>query len=237
MTSFDAISQYYDDMINSRKIDDFYIELVRPYQSNDSLCVLDLGCGTGAFLSKIKATTKVGVDISYGMISQAKAKVPEGKFYVSSLNDFCFTELTYDCVVSMYDVINMLQRFSEWENLFSHVAKSLKPGGIFAFDINDVKRQDYLCEHSPMIKKIKNDYSITEITKIEEEKYKWETLYFRFVKDGLYILERMENIEYSPLNSDVFQVLKKFFAKVNCISPSFLDSESVRNKSFYICYK
>lgn len=50
--------------------------------------VLDLGCGNGLLLSKIKGITPFGVDFSITKVKKAKELLPKGEFLASSIYDF-----------------------------------------------------------------------------------------------------------------------------------------------------
>ena len=97
---------------------------------------------------------------------------------------------TFDFIVSMYDVINIIPTFEDWKDLFQKIAFSLKEKGIFAFDINDKTRQEYLSSISPMVKKFAENYSITTVKKIEKEYYKWENIIFFQKNSDIYTLKK-----------------------------------------------
>ncbi|RLD74868.1 MAG: hypothetical protein DRJ07_19105, partial [Bacteroidetes bacterium] len=50
------------------------------FLTNDQ-SILDVGCGTGDTLSKLKGGRKVGIDFSPNMIDQAKIQYPENEFH------------------------------------------------------------------------------------------------------------------------------------------------------------
>src|SRR5690242_20199646 len=46
--------------------------------------VLEIGCGSGELLSRIRAARKVGVDLSPKQIAAAKARLPDAEFHVQA---------------------------------------------------------------------------------------------------------------------------------------------------------
>jgi ubiquinone/menaquinone biosynthesis C-methylase UbiE len=119
--------------------------------------VLDLGCGTGwatlEIASRLEGTGKVvGLDLSEGMIEQARKKLPRFRYdnvefvqeSASSLNcDACF-----DYVVST----NAFHHFADKEQVFANVWQSLKRGGTFV--IQDFSRDFFLMRFVDLMGKI-----------------------------------------------------------------------------------
>jgi len=64
-------SYYYNDI---SKYFNFYL--------NEEDSILDVGCGNGSLLSKLKGNKKVGIDFSEEMISESKELFPELEFYL-----------------------------------------------------------------------------------------------------------------------------------------------------------
>src|SRR5881409_2748801 len=52
--------------------------------------VLELGCGTGHLLGKLKPSLGVGVDFSEGMIAEARKSNPELTFLLGDIEDEAF---------------------------------------------------------------------------------------------------------------------------------------------------
>lgn len=236
MAVFDSISSYYDNIITERKIDSFYLDLYREFNAK-SAYVLDLGCGTGVFLSKIRAAYKKGIDASSGMVLEAKVKNPDASFEIKKIQDVVLPMNTFDFIVSMYDVINIIPTFEDWKDLFQKIAFSLKEKGIFAFDINDKTRQEYLSSISPMVKKFAENYSITTVKKIEKEYYKWENIIFFQKNSDIYTLKKMVNIEFSPEINLIKGELERYFTSVEIIEIESLLGKSTKGKKYFICRK
>ncbi|MHB1418397.1 MAG: class I SAM-dependent methyltransferase [Bacillota bacterium] len=107
--------------------------------------VVELGCGSG-ILAKIlskKGFSVYGIDLSPSMIKLARKKVPEGRFVKDSLWEAIIPECKVVLSVGEclnYEVDKPITK-PLMKSLFSRIYSSLKPGGIFIFDI--------LCEGKP----------------------------------------------------------------------------------------
>lgn len=98
--------------------------------------VLDLGCGYGwhcAFAAQQGAVRALGIDLSGKMIEEAKKRNAEKQieYRICGIEEYEYPENTWDCVVSNL----ALHYIDKIENVFQNVYKTLKPGGIFLFNI------------------------------------------------------------------------------------------------------
>lgn len=94
--------------------------------------VLDLGCGTGHLTSQIAARSAeaVGLDGSASMIAQARQNYPKLKFVLADARKFTFDE-PFDAVFSNA----ALHWIPEADAVVAGVARALKPGGRFVFEM------------------------------------------------------------------------------------------------------
>ena len=102
---------------------------------------LDLGCGTGtlAVLMAEAGWTVIGLDLSEAMLAQAKQKALEAgqavELVQQDMRDF-WIEGPVNLVTSFYDTLNHLLFAEDLESTFRGVARTLRPGGLFVFDVN-----------------------------------------------------------------------------------------------------
>ena len=94
--------------------------------------VLDIGCGSGAFmrLAKDVGFEILGVDLSQEMVRRAKEEGLECECI-----DICDLDGSFDAAVAIFDVLNYIPP-QEVESFMGCVARLLKGGGHFLFDIN-----------------------------------------------------------------------------------------------------
>jgi SAM-dependent methyltransferase len=98
--------------------------------------ILDVCCGTG-YLAGIllgRGCTVTGLDLSPAMIGYARQNHPSGDFRVADAAKFHLTG-RFDAAVSTFDSLNHILVPADLESAFHNTAASLKPGGLFAFDI------------------------------------------------------------------------------------------------------
>ena len=98
--------------------------------------VLDLGCGYGwhcRYASDRGAETVSGIDPSEKMIAEAlqKNSAPNISYRVCSAEDYEYPENTFDFVISNL----VLHYIKDLENIYKNVWKTLRPSGIFLFNI------------------------------------------------------------------------------------------------------
>jgi SAM-dependent methyltransferase len=97
--------------------------------------VVDLGCGGGQWLARLAkhGYDAVGVDVSSAMIRAARKCAPTAKIYRGSFAD---VELpTCDAVTSLGEPLNYLDGPRNFRRTLKNVATSLRPGGLFIFDV------------------------------------------------------------------------------------------------------
>lgn len=94
--------------------------------------ILDAGCGAGRMLTHLatlgSGLNLAGVDLSPGMIDEARSKHPDLLLRVGDISSMPFANCDFDGIVSWYSIIHL-----EPENLpcvFSEFARVLRPGGL-----------------------------------------------------------------------------------------------------------
>lgn len=98
--------------------------------------VLDLGCGYGwhcKFAVEQGAVQVLGLDLSQKMIEEAKKrnKADQIEYHVCGMEEYEYPENMWDCVVS-----NLALHYIEnIEMIFQKVHRTLKPHGIFIFNM------------------------------------------------------------------------------------------------------
>lgn len=106
--------------------------------------VLDIYCGAGNFLAEMKkAGLKcVGTEGSRAFIDfNRQNESYKGIEFISTnaLEEFN-TKEKFDLITCIYDLVNYMETYPEWEKLFKNAYKQLNNGGLFVFDFNTPKR-------------------------------------------------------------------------------------------------
>lgn len=105
--------------------------------------MLELACGTGSVLAHLRGDYEVtGVDRSRPMLELAAAKLPGVELVHGDMTEVRLGR-RFDAVLCLYDSINHVVRFEDWERTFDTAVAHLQPRGIFVFDMNSEERLDW----------------------------------------------------------------------------------------------
>jgi SAM-dependent methyltransferase len=99
--------------------------------------ILDLCCGTGqlAKLLSDRGYRVTGLDGSGEMLHYAGENAPGTEFILDDARSFSLPG-RFDAVISVFDSLNHVMTIGELASVFRNVCESLKPGGLFLFDLN-----------------------------------------------------------------------------------------------------
>ncbi|MCI5053153.1 MAG: class I SAM-dependent methyltransferase [Simkaniaceae bacterium] len=136
-TSFEEVCNWYDKIV-SGKGHYYHKEVVFPnllkmldLKAGDAL--LDLGCGQGVFSRVIpKKVDYCGVDLSKGLISEAKKRSPNAKFHVKDATKPFDLKSHFSHAVCILAAQNM----NHFEGLVDNASNHLKVGGKFYLVLN-----------------------------------------------------------------------------------------------------
>ena len=188
--------------IDYREFINFYKEVFN--QNNyEPHSIIDLGCGSGeitVLLSK-EGYEITGIDISSDMLSIAQNKAFDNGVDITFLNQD-MTEFSVldkaDAVISSLDCINYLPCMNDVKETFSRVYESLKPNGIFIFDINSEYKLSNILGN--------NTFELNFFVKDNSGKY---DRYFEYQEEKLYSVRELQSIaeEAGFKKTDVFSDL------------------------------
>jgi SAM-dependent methyltransferase len=136
MVGYDVFARFYDATDDSADERAAHTRgLVRRHHPG-ARTVLELACGTGALLERLRDDYEVtGVDLSEEMLAVAGRKVPGVRLFRADMTRVSLGE-TFDVVLCVFDSLNHLLSFAEWEAAFDRAREHLAEGGIFVFDVN-----------------------------------------------------------------------------------------------------
>jgi SAM-dependent methyltransferase len=110
--------------------------------------LLELGCGSGQILAALPGVPSlIGVDRSPQMLALARRRVPRARLLEAEIDGFDLGERV-DAAICVFDTLNHLADLERWRALFARVAAHLRPGGLFAFDVNTIGQLRRLA-HAP----------------------------------------------------------------------------------------
>lgn len=138
---YNKFALVYDRLYSPKKYWALIDELFAGHKSTTSKPnVLDLGCGTGAFLLGMyeRGWNITGLDISPGMLDCAKQKFNAGGIpcvlYQKDMVEF-HAYGQFDLITSNFDTVNYVLEIKDLERLFRNVYSLLRKNGFFAFDV------------------------------------------------------------------------------------------------------
>jgi ubiquinone/menaquinone biosynthesis C-methylase UbiE len=142
-TSFTDVAPHYDELMRQvpyRMWVGYYL-LLLSHQNQKPKRVLDVCCGTGTMCEMLteEGLELAGVDLSPEMIRQAKKKAARKRldirYEVGDAAEFEMGE-SYDAAYSFFDSLNNILDANHLQQAFLQIAKHVKPGGSFIFDVN-----------------------------------------------------------------------------------------------------
>ena len=139
VADYDVFARFYDAVMGDRATQAHQLaKWIDEYCEKPVTSLLELGCGTGSVLAGLShIPSRAGLDRSDRMLAVARQKLSGVRLVGGDMETF---ELgaRFDVVVCVFDTINHLLDFAEWERLFDRVHRHLADSGLFIFDVNTV---------------------------------------------------------------------------------------------------
>jgi ubiquinone/menaquinone biosynthesis C-methylase UbiE len=147
VTIYEAYAPFYDGtgQVRFALLMALYLDDLLQRHPAPGLCTLDLACGTGTLAIELAARGRepVGLDQSAQMLAIAQERaVAAGmalRFVQGDMRAFEPGDLglpAIDLVTCIYDSLNYLVDDADLRRCFACVARVLRPGGLFVFDMN-----------------------------------------------------------------------------------------------------
>jgi len=135
---------------------DVFCSLIQIDENSD---ILDIGCGSGAFLEQIKKYNSLsGIDYSENAISVIKNNL-EGRFQVAEAKNIPFEDNLFNTVIC-FSVFYYFNSKSYAIQIIKEMLRVCKPGGqIFIGDVNDSSKRDLYNSLRKKEGRLKNSFS------------------------------------------------------------------------------
>lgn len=143
VNSFTEVAAHYDELMKQvpyRMWVGYYL-LLLSHQNAHPKTILDVCCGTGTMCDLLtrEGYKMSGVDLSAEMIREAKKKAGRNRqdidYFVGDASDFDLGQ-QFDAALSFFDSLNNIIDEAKLQSAFKQIAKHIKPGGSFIFDVN-----------------------------------------------------------------------------------------------------
>lgn len=105
------------------------------HNSQSTICVLDLGCGTGELAHILaKAGFQVtGIDVSEKSLVKARALTPDAQFLNADMTELPFEKFLFGGVFAL----TSLEFCEKKKKVLSEIKRVLKPGGLFYVEVRN----------------------------------------------------------------------------------------------------
>jgi SAM-dependent methyltransferase len=236
MPSYDVFAPFYDAAMGDMadKVT-FLKKLLRDY-APEAQSVLELACGTGIITKELAgAYTVTGLDLSPEMIAIAKQKLPQAKFKVGDMASFRLGK-TFDVVLCLFDSVNHLLEWDDWRSMFQSVDEHLNKGGLFVFDINTLRRLEWLADNSAFSKQLGEDYMVMDVQRADQS-FNWEVKIFEHQKGDQFMLHQEVIPEVSFPVEDIKKELSELFTVEDVVDVRNLEPSDPNWRPFFICRK
>ncbi|MCA9657399.1 MAG: class I SAM-dependent methyltransferase [Myxococcales bacterium] len=129
---YDAFARGYDDGRDvgyHKLIDDQAAAIVGRYAAGKE--ALEVGCGTGLILERVAAGARrvKGIDLSPGMLAQAKGRGLDVE--VADATELPFADDSFDVAYSF----KVLAHIPQWQRCVAEMVRVVRPGGHVIFDV------------------------------------------------------------------------------------------------------
>ena len=138
---YNILAQYYDGLVKDEKATRDWVTFIQKHLSGNE--IMELACGSGEItLALAQQGYQIDAsDFSFAMIEEAMKKANSEKvnFYVMDMNEMQ-SQKQYDGILCLCDSINYLLQETQLKTLFKNIYETLKPQGVFIFDMHTPDR-------------------------------------------------------------------------------------------------
>jgi SAM-dependent methyltransferase len=215
VTSYAAFAPFYDEVMGDRAREGAYVRALIERHHPKATSVLELACGTGAILEQLRPYYGVaGLDISKGMLEIASQKVPQARLFLQDMTRFDLGE-PFDVVLCVYDSLNHLVRFEQWEAVFDCTREHLAAGGIFIFDVNTERKLASFAGAPPWMQWFGDDsLLLIDVRDGDGGIYDWKVRIFEHVRGSTYRLHAEDIREAVFPTERIKAALSKRFSRI-----------------------
>jgi predicted TPR repeat methyltransferase len=236
MASYDTFGRFYDAVMGDRaKESERLWGFIRRTNPRAKI-ILELACGTGSLLKFLSKHYQVyGLDLSKQMLSIAERKVPHAKLSRQNMVTFQLRQ-RFDVICCVFDSINHVSSFSDWEALFRSVHQHLSTGGAFVFDINTQKKLKRLTAEPAWVHRFGDNFLIMKVSGAGRNKQSnWSIKVFERTRRNRYQLHEEDIQEVSFPTRKIVRALRVHFPRVEIIDPDRKRPSMKSERLYFIC--
>ncbi len=237
IASYDPFAKFYDAVMGEPTATVTLLETLIQEWHPETTSVLELACGTGAVLKHLHPPYQItGLDISEEMLEVARSNVPDATFYQGDMSTFSLPR-SFDLILCLFDSINHLTTFAQWQSLFRHVDQHLGALGLFIFDVNTLAKLERLAQAPTEVQEFAGNYLLMNITQIENHLYNWRLQIFEQVGNDLYRRHEANILETSFPIAQIEQAARECFEIKRLFDPRNTEVLPTSQRAYFVCQK
>jgi SAM-dependent methyltransferase len=214
VSEYDSLAPFYDAVMGDRAAAADHVRSLIDKHHPDARRVLELACGTGTVLERLEPDYEVaGVELSAQMLELAAQKLPRARLVQGDMTRVSLGE-SFDVVLCVFDSINHLLTFADWEAVFDRAREHLEPGGIFVFDVNTPRKLAALAAASAQVHWFDGENLLLLDVTDDGGVYTWHLLVFEHVDGSDYRLHRSDIPESAFAAEQIRVALDERFERV-----------------------
>jgi len=235
MTSYEKLDRFYDAAMGDRTEMASYIRrLIRRHKPR-ARTLLELACGTGAILKILaKSYDVVGLDLSPSMLSIARKKLPQVKFFQRNMVSFDLGR-KFDVIICVFDSINHVLEFADWQKIFRNAARHLEEDGLFLFDINTEAKLDRLINAPTWVHKFGWNLEFINVTDGRRGIANWNIRVFEHRRGNKYGLFEEDIKQISFPVEKIRDALRKQFTSIKVIDSTARRPSAKSDRLYFVC--
>lgn len=235
--SYTQLARFYDVVIGDRRDTANFIAALIEHHQPETRTILEIACGTGAVLGLLSESYEVtGLDQSRQMLAIARRKLPHVKLHRQDMRSFRLHR-RFDVIICIFDSINHLLRFSDWQKVFRRVESHLNDGGVFIFDVNTIGRLRRLYHSPPWTTEFGRNWEIINVTKGRGDRFDWNLRVLEYLGRNNYRLHTETIPELAVPMKRITASLKQRFKQVRTIDPEGGRPSDRSQRLFFACKK
>jgi len=234
---YQHFARFYDLVMGDRSNAAKFTRSLIAHHKPTTKTVLEIACGTGAILGFLSDRYDVtGLDRSRPMLAIARQKLPHIKIFHQNMTSF-HSAKRFDAIVCVFDSLNHLLRFGEWQQTFRRVAHHLELDGLFVFDVNTPGKLQRLADGPAWTRQFERDIVIIKVTNEARGLFTWDVKIFEHEKKDQYRLYQETIKEIAPPYKRIVNSLRKRFGRVKVIDPEGSRPSDQSERLFFVCRK
>jgi SAM-dependent methyltransferase len=236
MSGYAAFARFYDAVQGDRAdAADFARSLLERHHPQ-ARRVLELACGTGSILARLRPRYEVtGVDLSAEMLAVARRKLAGVELVQADMTGVRLGR-RFDAVLCLYDSINHLLRFRQWEAVFDRACEHLEPDGVFVFDLNTERRLAALAAAPPSVEWFDGNLLLLEVAAAGRGVVDWQLRVFEHTGEAArYRLHETTIPETSFPLERIRESLLRRFRSVRILDPLRARPTSRSGRLWLVC--